>query len=56
MRAGFDAVMKDPDFLAEAATLNFEVTPVAGEALEKIAAKVVSVPRDLAARAKPFLE
>ena len=52
----FDATMKDPDFLADAASLNFDVTPVNGEALDKIAEKVVSTPRDLAARARQFLE
>ena len=31
LRAAFDATMKDPEFLAEAKTLNFEVTPVSGD-------------------------
>jgi tripartite-type tricarboxylate transporter receptor subunit TctC len=56
LRAAFDAVMKDPDFLADAASLNFDVTPVSGETLDKIAVKVVSTPKDLAARARQFLE
>jgi tripartite-type tricarboxylate transporter receptor subunit TctC len=56
LRAAFDATMKDTDFLADAASLNFDVTPVSGEALDKIAEKVVSTPKDLAARARQFLE
>jgi tripartite-type tricarboxylate transporter receptor subunit TctC len=56
LRAAFDAVMKDPDFLVDAASLNFDVTPVSGEALDQIARKVVGTPRDLAARARQFLE
>lgn len=56
LRAAFEGVMKDPEFRAEMEKLSFEVSPVAGEALEKIAAKVVSTPKNLAARAKPFLE
>jgi len=56
LRDAFDAVMKDRDFLAEAASLNFEVRPVSGEALDKIAEKVVSTPKHLAARARQFLE
>ena len=56
LRDAFAAVMKDRDFLAEAASLNFEVRPVSGEALDKIAEKVVSTPKHLAARARQFLE
>jgi tripartite-type tricarboxylate transporter receptor subunit TctC len=56
LRAAFDATMKDTEFLADAANLNFDVTPVSGEALDKIAEKVVSTPKELAARARQFLE
>src|SRR5580704_13876220 len=51
LRAAFDATMKDPEFLAEAAPLNFDVAPVSGEALQKIVEKVLDTPKDLAARA-----
>jgi tripartite-type tricarboxylate transporter receptor subunit TctC len=56
LRAAFDATMKDPEFLAEAASLNFEVAPVGGEALQKIVAEVLATPKDLAARARHLLE
>ena len=56
LRAAFDATMRDPDFLAEAATLNYEVAPVGGEALQRIVDKVLGTPRDLAARARHLLE
>ncbi len=56
LRAAFDATMKDPEFLAEATSMNFEVAPVGGEALQKIVAKVVGTPKDLAARARHLLE
>ena len=56
LRTAFDEVMKDPDFLADAVSLNFDVTPVRGEALDKIAAQVVSTPKHLAGRARQFLE
>ena len=56
LRAAFDATMKDPEFLAEAASMNFEVDPVRGEALQKIVERVVSTPKDLAARARHLLE
>jgi tripartite-type tricarboxylate transporter receptor subunit TctC len=56
LRAAFDATMKDPAFLAEAAALNFEVAPISGEELQKTVTHIVSTPREVAARAKRFLE
>jgi tripartite-type tricarboxylate transporter receptor subunit TctC len=56
LRAAFDATMKDPAFLAEAASLNYEVAPVDGETLQKIVGKVLATPKDLAARARHLLE
>ena len=56
LRAAFDATMKDPEFLAEATSMNFEVDPVRGEALQRIVERVVSTPKDLAARARHLLE
>jgi tripartite-type tricarboxylate transporter receptor subunit TctC len=56
LRAAFDATMKDPEFLAEAASLNFDVAPVGGEALQKIVGEVLATPKDLAARARHLLE
>lgn len=56
LRAAFDATMKDPEFLAEAAALNYEVAPVDGEALQKIVEKVLATPKDLAARARHLLQ
>ena len=56
LRAAFDATMKDPAFLAEAAALNFEVAPISGEELQRTVEHIVSTPRQIAARAKRFLE
>ena len=56
LRAAFDATMKDPEFLAEAAALNYEVAPVNGETLQKIVEQVLATPKDLAARARHLLE
>jgi hypothetical protein len=56
LRDAYRATMKDPEFLKDAAKLNFEVNPVYGEQLQKIVEKVVSTPKELAARAKPLLE
>jgi hypothetical protein len=35
-RQGFQATLKDPEFIAEAKKGNFELDPVPGEELEKI--------------------
>jgi hypothetical protein len=56
LRAAFDATMKDPDFLAEAGRLNFDVAPITGIVLQGIVERVLSTPKDLAARAKHLLE
>jgi hypothetical protein len=56
LRAAYDATMRDPEFLAEAMALNFEVDPVLGEPMQKIVEKVLSTPKDIAAKAKGLLE
>ena len=56
LRAAFDAVMKDPDFRTEAAALQLDVAPVDGASLQRIVEDVVSTPKELATRAKHFLE
>ena len=48
--------MKDPRFLAEAASLNFEVNPILGEPMQRIVEKVLATPKPIAARAKGLLE
>ena len=56
LRAAYAATMKDPEFLAEANKLNFEVRPVLGEAMQRIVEKVLATPRELAAKAKGLME
>ena len=56
LRAAFAATMKDPDFLADAKSLNFEVDPVLGERMQQIVQKVLATPPPIAARAKVLLE
>jgi hypothetical protein len=48
--------MKDPEFLAEAKTLNFEISPVLGEPMQRIVEKVLGTPKELAAKAKGLME
>ena len=56
LRDAFRATMKDPEFLKDAAQMNFEVDPVYGEAMQKIVEKILSTPKQSAERAKEFLE
>ena len=56
LRAAFDATMKDPDFLAEAKQLGFEVDPVPGIKMQATVEKVLATPKTVAARAKALLE
>jgi tripartite-type tricarboxylate transporter receptor subunit TctC len=56
LRAAYAATMKDPEFLAEARALNFEVDPVLGEKMQKIVEKVLATPKDIASRAKKLME
>jgi tripartite-type tricarboxylate transporter receptor subunit TctC len=56
LRDAFRATMKDPEFLKDAAQMNFEVNPVYGEPMQKTVEKILSTPKNLAMRAKEFLE
>jgi tripartite-type tricarboxylate transporter receptor subunit TctC len=56
LRTAFAATMKDPEFVAEATTLNFEIDPVLGEKMQAIVEKVLATPKDVAAKAKGLLE
>ena len=56
LRAAFANTMKDPEFLAEAKALGFDVDPVLGEKMQAIVEKVLATPKDVAAKAKGLLE
>ena len=56
LRAAFGDTMKDPDFLAEAARLNFDVAPVSGIVLQGIVERALSTPKELTALARRLLE
>jgi tripartite-type tricarboxylate transporter receptor subunit TctC len=44
LRAAFDATMKDPQFLAEAARLDLEVTPITAAAIDEFLAGIYATP------------
>jgi tripartite-type tricarboxylate transporter receptor subunit TctC len=47
LRRAFDATLKDPTFLAEAEKLKLEVSPVTGEAVDRLMAELYATPRDI---------
>jgi tripartite-type tricarboxylate transporter receptor subunit TctC len=51
LRQAFDAAMKDPQFLAEAAKLDLEVTPVTGARIDEFLAELYRTPPELVKKA-----
>ncbi len=49
--AAFERTTKDPDFLAEAEKLNFEVNPVSADKLDALLAGAYATPKDVIAKA-----
>jgi tripartite-type tricarboxylate transporter receptor subunit TctC len=56
LREAFDATMKDPEFLAEAAKAQLPIDPMTGAEFSRIVEKLYEVPEPLVARAKKALE
>jgi tripartite-type tricarboxylate transporter receptor subunit TctC len=50
LRDAFDAMVKDPVFLAEAAKEHFDINPVSGAEMQKIVTDIVATPRPIADR------
>jgi tripartite-type tricarboxylate transporter receptor subunit TctC len=55
VRKGFDAMVKDPGFIAEAARLSLPVEPVAGEALQQTVQSLFQIEPASLAKAKAIL-
>ena len=56
LRKAFDAMVKDSEFLAEAAKAAMDISPGTGEDSQKIADSIVNTPPDILARAKALIE
>jgi tripartite-type tricarboxylate transporter receptor subunit TctC len=56
LRRAFDATMKDPAFVAEAARLQFEVDPLTGEQVQALVGQLAATPREVVARVRAALE
>jgi tripartite-type tricarboxylate transporter receptor subunit TctC len=56
LRAAFDETMKDPEFLAAAKALRFDVDPIRGVDMQNTIERILSTPPDVRQRAKYLLE
>jgi tripartite-type tricarboxylate transporter receptor subunit TctC len=55
LRAAFDATMQDPEFLAEAAKADLEITPISGAAVEQLVRETYEAPPAVVARISEIL-
>ncbi len=55
LREAFDATMKDPEFLADAAQALLEVAPVAGEELQELIADIYRTPKPVVDKAREIV-
>jgi tripartite-type tricarboxylate transporter receptor subunit TctC len=56
LRRAFDATMRDPAFIAEAAKLEFDIDPLTGEQVQALVGELAATPRDVIARVRRALE
>ena len=47
LRSAFDAMMKDPELLADAAKQNLEVDPVSGTSMQEFIGRLYKTPPDV---------
>jgi tripartite-type tricarboxylate transporter receptor subunit TctC len=56
LRAAFDATMKDPEFLAEAAKTDMEITPISGASIDAFIAELYKTPKDVVGKASAAIQ
>jgi len=56
LRTAFAATMADPQFLADAAKLKLSITPLSGEQVQDLVAKLYATPRNLVERARAAIK
>jgi hypothetical protein len=52
----FEAMVRDPAFLADARQGHFEIEPTTGEAMQKLVAEVVGIPQAQGERLRRIIE
>ncbi|NDA48236.1 MAG: hypothetical protein EBY21_13390, partial [Alphaproteobacteria bacterium] len=55
LRRAFDAMVKDPAFIAEAEAMQADLAPSTGEDVQKLVQKIYSTPKPVVDRAKKYL-
>jgi len=56
LRKAFDAMISDPAFLEQAKRENFDIDAASGEALQKLVAEMVTIPKEQVERLKKIIE
>jgi hypothetical protein len=56
LRRAFDATMKDPAFIAEAAKLNMDMNPSTGEEAQRYSDQIANTPERVLKRARAIIE
>jgi len=56
LRAAFDKTMKDPEFLAEAAKADMEISPISGALIDAFVADLYKTPKDVVAKAAAAIQ
>ena len=56
LRRAFDATMRDPAFIADAARLQLDIDPMTGKELQALVAQLAGTPPDIVARVRAALE
>jgi tripartite-type tricarboxylate transporter receptor subunit TctC len=56
LRRAFDKTMKDPEFIADAAKLQLDVTPMTGEEVQDLIGQLAATPPDIVARVHHALD
>ena len=56
LRQAFEAVMRDPEFLADAKKQHLETASMRGEEIEKLIERIFASPPDVIARAQKAIE
>jgi tripartite-type tricarboxylate transporter receptor subunit TctC len=56
LRRAFDATMKDPQFVADAARLKLDIDPMTGEEVQALVGELARTPPEIVARVRGALE
>ena len=56
LRRSFDAMMVDPEFLADAKRARFEITPRKGEKLQQVVEEIMATPKSIVDQAKALTQ